>query len=95
MLSFMYGMRCMDAETLLSDLGKQLRAARLRRGLTQAELAHAANLPRLKIGQIEAGKPTVAILAFAKAASVLGLAFGLEPARRPTLEELPDFLKKS
>ena len=53
----------------------------------------AAGLPRLKVIQVEAGKPTVSVLAFAQTASALGLEFKLETARRPTLEELPDFLR--
>lgn len=83
----------MDAETLLARLGRQLREARGLRGLTQAQLADAAGLPRLKVIQVEAGKPTVSVLAFAQTASALGLEFKLETARRPTLEELPDFLR--
>ncbi|PXW97523.1 helix-turn-helix protein [Sphaerotilus hippei] len=82
----------MDAETLLSTLGTQLRAARQSRGLTQAQLAERAGLTRLKIGQAEAGAGTVSAAAYAKMAAAMDLGFHLLPVRRPTLDELEDFL---
>jgi transcriptional regulator with XRE-family HTH domain len=83
----------MDAETILLRLGQQCRTARTNRGLTQVELADMAGLPRLKVIHIEAGKPTVSVSAFARVASALGVEFSLVPSRRPTLEELPEFLR--
>lgn len=78
----------MDPTTLLHRLGRQLRAARTARGLTQAQVAERTGMPRLKVVQVEAGKDTVAIGYYARMAGGLGMQFGLEPARAPTLDEL-------
>ena len=83
----------MDCETILERLGQQLRLARVHRGLTQADVAQMSGLPRLKVIHVEAGRATVSAAAFARVASALGVEFTLTPSRRPTLEELPDFLK--
>lgn len=78
----------MDASTLLNRLGRSLRDARKRRGLTQAQLAALATLPRLKVIQIERGDASVSIGAYAEVAAALGLEFTPVPARRPTLDEV-------
>ncbi len=83
----------MDCETILERLGQQLRLARLNRGLTQADVGQMACLPRLKVIHVEAGRATVSVAAFARVASALGVEFKLTHSRRPTLEELPGFLK--
>lgn len=82
----------MDAQTLLHRLGKSLREARIRRGLTQAQLAALAAVPRLKIIQIERGDASVSSGAYAEVAAALAMEFGLIPARRPTLEEVAELL---
>jgi HTH-type transcriptional regulator / antitoxin HipB len=82
----------MDAQLALTRLGENLRTQRKARGLTQAELAVRAGLPRLKVVQVEAGSPTVAALAYAKVAGAMGVELAATPARRPTLDELPAFM---
>lgn len=82
----------MDTETLLERLGKSLRDARKRRGLTQAHLALLASVPRLKVIQVERGDASVSVGAYAQIASALGLEFAPIPARRPTLEEVRELL---
>lgn len=82
----------MAAETLLNRLGAQLRTQRLQRGLTQSDVAVRAGLPRLKVVHVEAGRPTVSALAYARVAAALGLELSSVPARRPTLEEMKGFL---
>lgn len=82
----------MDSETLLSRLGADLRSARTTRGLTQAELARRAGLPRLKIIQAERGEASVSIGAYASIAVALGQALTLSVARRPTLDEVDALL---
>ncbi|MGA0611905.1 helix-turn-helix domain-containing protein [Caldimonas sp. KR1-144] len=82
----------MDAESLLERLGAQLRTRRLQQGLTQAEVAARAGLPRLKVLHVEAGRPTVSALAYARVAAALGLDLGTVAARRPTLEDMKGFL---
>jgi transcriptional regulator with XRE-family HTH domain len=73
--------------TTHSSLATDVRAMRRRRGLTQAELAKRAGLPRAKIIQIEKGEPGVSMGAYAAAAMALGAELALTPLQRPTLEE--------
>ncbi|MEF7615131.1 helix-turn-helix transcriptional regulator [Aquincola sp. MAHUQ-54] len=83
----------MDADLLLERVGAQLRELRLQRGLTQAALAERVGLPRLKVVQAEAGRATVSAGAYARLLGALGAELKVVPARRPTLDELEDFLK--
>ena len=71
----------------IQTVGSELRAMRRRRGLTQADVAARAGLPRVKVIQIEKGEPTVSAGAYAAVAAALGAQFALAPMRRPTLEE--------
>lgn len=82
----------MDTQTILTRFGAALREARTRRGLTQAQVAERAAVPRLKVIQIERGQASVAIGAYAAVAAALGLEFTPIPARRPTLEEVAGLL---
>lgn len=82
----------MDAATLLRRFGSSLRDARKRRGLTQAQLAALATVPRLKVIQVERGDASVSIGAYAEVAAALGLEFTPVPARRPTLDEVAELL---
>jgi transcriptional regulator with XRE-family HTH domain len=78
----------MDRQTSLQRLGAALRAARRGRGLTQAELAKAVGVSRLKVIQIERGEASVSMGAYAGVAAALGLEFTPSAARRPTLDEV-------
>lgn len=82
----------MEVNTLLHRLGGSLRDARKQRGLTQAQLAALATVPRLKVIQIERGDASVSIGAYAEVAAALGLEFTPVPARRPTLDEVKELL---
>lgn len=82
----------MDVTTLLCRFGSSLRDARKRRGLTQAQLATLATVPRLKVIQIERGDASVSVGAYAEVAAALGLEFTPVPARRPTLDEVTELL---
>jgi len=53
------------------DLGEALRSERLARGLSQAQLAQAAGLPRQRISEIERGENTT-ILLMLRALGALG-----------------------
>lgn len=83
----------MDADVILERIGAQLRALRLERGLTQAALADRAGLPRLKVVHAEAGRGSVSAGAYARLLGALGAEVKLVPTRRPTLDELDEFLK--
>lgn len=82
----------MDRETILSRVSSSLRAARKRRGLTQAQVADQAGLPRLKVIQVERGDASVSVGAYAQVSAALGLELALTPARRPTLDEVAGLL---
>ena len=88
----MFSIQYMDVTTLLHRFGSSLRDARKRRGLTQAQLAALATVPRLKVIQIERGDASVSIGAYAEVAAALGLEFTPVPARRPTLDEVAELL---
>jgi transcriptional regulator with XRE-family HTH domain len=77
-----------SSEVLLQRLGAELRALRESRGLTQAQIADAAGVPRLKVIQIEKGLATVSAGAYAAVAVHLGVEFATAPARRPTQDEI-------
>ncbi len=78
----------MNHHFALNKLGADLRAARVGRGLTQAQLAKRAGLPRLKVIQVERGDASVSIGAYADIATALGHGLTLSVARRPTLDEV-------
>jgi transcriptional regulator with XRE-family HTH domain len=88
MIRSLFDNRYMNPPTSLAALGAALRQARSERGLTQAALAERASVPRLKVIQVEAGDGRVASRYFAQVAAALGQRLCLQPARRPTLEEL-------
>ncbi len=77
-----------DANTLLMRLGRDMRSLRESRGLSQAELARRAGMPRGKVIQIEQGQPSVSAAAYARLAVELDAEFTPIPARRPTQDEL-------
>lgn len=56
----------------LGRLGERIRLARLRRNLSQAEVASRAGITRKTFVDLEAGKPTVSVGVLVKAMSVLG-----------------------
>jgi transcriptional regulator with XRE-family HTH domain len=60
-----------DAELVL--FGRHVKRARLRRGLTQAEIAQRAGLARSTVVALEAGRSGVAIGAVAGVLAALGL----------------------
>jgi DNA-binding XRE family transcriptional regulator len=77
-----------DYVTGLTHLAESLKAMRLERGYSQADLATMAGVPRLKIVQIEAGKPGVAVAAYARVAAAMGGEMRVVPQQRPTLDEI-------
>ena len=80
----------MDTLTL-TRLGHSIKEMRQRRSLTQAQLAAFAQVPRLKVIQVERGDTGVSIRTYAAVAHALGAELVLQPSRRPTLEEAREF----
>ena len=84
----------MDPTTLMIGLGSQLRQLRKRRGLTQAVLAERAGMARSKLVLLEQGRGSVAMESYARAIAALDATCRLEPARRPTIEELGEIYRE-
>ena len=61
---------------LVGLLGKNVRAARLRRGITQEHLALDANMKRSYLSELERGKRNPSVRALGR----LAVALGVEPA---------------
>jgi len=61
------------AKRVLSELGENIKLARLRRKLTMEQVAERANLSRSTLWMIEKGAPRVAMGAYAQVLFVLGL----------------------
>lgn len=84
----------MDIPVITQRLGDQVRAMRLNRGYTQAELAKLAGVTRQKLIEIEQGSPSVSMNAYARVIAALGSEFKLVPVTMPTLEELEDLFNE-
>jgi transcriptional regulator with XRE-family HTH domain len=60
-------------QKLLTDLGENLRLARLRRKLSTEQVAERAGISRPTLVQIEKGEPTTSMGNYVKVLAVLGL----------------------
>lgn len=76
----------------LASLGERVRAARQRRGLTEALVAERAGMSRMTLRGIEKGRPGVTMGAYAAVLQVLGLDADLDSivASDPLGRELQD-----
>ena len=59
-------------------LGARLRAARLRRGMTQAELAARVGVAKATLLKLEAGNPATSLATLLRALHVLGLSADID-----------------
>jgi transcriptional regulator with XRE-family HTH domain len=58
---------------LLREVGARIRKARHKKGLSQKQLAHAANMDRSYVSGLERGEFNISLLALAAIARVLGV----------------------
>lgn len=65
----------MTTHTATADLGAAIRDERVRRGLSQAELAAQVGTTREWIGRLEAGAPRVELDKALRAANAVGISF--------------------
>ena len=80
-MSYIHDMKTVAIPLLLiRELGSTLRTERKRLGLTQAEVATRAGIPRQKLIQVEQGRPGVAMAAYAAVMDALALAPAVKPA---------------
>jgi transcriptional regulator with XRE-family HTH domain len=77
---------------MLFEIGNQIRQARKKRHITQAELAKALGMSRTTIGQIENGTvQEIGVRKLIRVLEFLELELRVRPAGRPpTLEELQE-----
>lgn len=75
---------------MLFNIGQQIRQARKKRNISQAELAKALGMSRTTIGQIENGNvQEIGVRKLIRLLEYLGLELRVRPAGKPpTLEEL-------
>ncbi len=69
---------------------QELKSARRAKGMTQAELAQAAGIPRRTYQRLEAGDMGTRIEILFRALNALGLMIKIAPHGRPTLDELSE-----
>lgn len=60
-------------ERILSELGENIKLARLRRKLSTSQITERANISRATLWQVERGSPSVAMGIYAQVLFVLGL----------------------
>lgn len=61
--------------TITTEIGARVRAFRLRRGLTQEELAERADLHNTYVGQIERGEKNLSVVSLDKILTALGVSY--------------------
>jgi transcriptional regulator with XRE-family HTH domain len=73
-------------EAILTQIGRNIRTARLRRNLRLEDLAERVGLSRYVMSDIEKGKPTTSVAAYIGALWGLGLSDGLDTIADPDLD---------
>ena len=71
----------------LERLGRNIRTARLRRKLPQADLARKMGVSRFVVADVERGKPTTGVAAYLGALWVLGLLGQMRAVADPDRDE--------
>lgn len=74
-------------EEALERLGRNVRTARLRRKLSQTELAQRMGVSRFVVADIERGKPTTGVAAYLGALWALGLLVHMRAVADPDRDE--------
>ncbi|MGE4422354.1 MAG: helix-turn-helix domain-containing protein [Pseudodesulfovibrio sp.] len=83
-----------DAAETLKQLGANIKEARVRRGMTQVELATRASTSHAALGRLERGEPSVGIGILVQVLDVLGLAGGLGQVADPDMDEVGKSLQQ-
>ena len=79
----------------LSRLGRNIRTARLRRRLTQLQVARRAGVSRFVVADLERGKPGTGIAAYLGALWVLGLLDHMDDVADPERDREGALLERS
>jgi len=83
-----------DAAGALKRLGANIKEARVRRGMTQVELATRASTSHAALGRLERGEPSVGIGILVQVLDVLGLVKGLVRLADPDTDEVGKSLQQ-
>ncbi|PAU55290.1 transcriptional regulator [Pseudomonas sp. PIC25] len=78
----------MDYQLINERFGAEIRQLRLKRGLTQAELAGMAGITRQKLIEVEKGHGTVALNFYTRVIASLEGELQVVPAQLPTLDDI-------
>ena len=79
----------------LERLGRNIRTARLRRRLPQAELARRMGVSRFVVADVEKGKPTTGVAVYLGALWVLGLLGQMREVADPDRDEEGKILERA
>lgn len=79
----------------LRRLGRNIRTARLRRKLPQAELAQRMGVSRFVVAAVENGKPTTGVAVYLGALWALGLLGDMRDVASPDLDEEGKILERA
>ncbi len=82
-------------EETISKLGRNIRTARLRRKLTQSEVAARIGISRKVVADIEEGKSTTSIAAYSGALWALGFMEPFHGVADPDLDQEGKILERS
>ena len=80
---------------LLDRLGENVKRARMRRGMKQAELAERVSISRPTLRKLERGDPTVSLAVLVQVLDVLGLADQLSRIADPDEDALGKALEET
>jgi len=83
-----------DAAEMLKQLGANIKEARVRRGMTQVELAKRASTSHAALGRLERGEPSVGIGILAQVLDVLVLTEGLSLVANPDTDDVGKSLQQ-
>ncbi|MUM78488.1 helix-turn-helix domain-containing protein [Pseudodesulfovibrio sp. F-1] len=83
-----------DAARTLKQLGADIKEARVRRGMTQVELATRASTSHATLIRLERGEPSVGLGILVQVLDVLGLVEGLARVADPDTDEVGKSLQQ-
>ena len=83
-----------DTARTLKQLGANIKEARVRRGMTQVELATRASTSHAALGRLERGEPSLGLGILMKVLDVLGLADRIGRVADPDTDEVGKSLQQ-
>jgi len=84
-----------EMSILLKHLGENIKRARMRRGMKQADLAERLSVSRPTLRKLECGDPTVSVAVLVQVLDVFGLADQLAHIADPDMDALGKALEQT